>query len=112
MILLLLSLLACDEAPDPCEDMCAQAAAVQCGCLDEWGADWSDIGYSSQEDFFGSCETWAWQMRLLEEDAVDRGLLQQPGAVDQTCEQRAAVLQEARGCKDWTAIDWRETPWD
>ena len=108
----LLGLLSCAQDPDPCDDMCAVAASVQCSCLDEWEADWTDIGYRDQAGFFGSCQTWAWEMRLLEEDALSRGEVEALGAVDRSCESRTSVLEDAQGCDDWTAIDWSTTPWN
>ena len=111
-MILLLALLACDEAPDPCVDMCAQAAAVQCGCLDAWESDWSDLGYADQQDFYARCQTWSWEMRLLEADAVDRGELDQAGVVDETCRTRAEVLMaQELTCSEFSSLDWSVTPW-
>jgi hypothetical protein len=113
-MLVLLALLACasDPQPDPCEDMCAVAAAVQCGCIDSWGADWPDVGFEDQQDYFQACQTWAWEMRLLEDDAVDRGALDAPGAVDSLCRDRAQTLEKGDlGCAQFSALDWDEVPW-
>jgi hypothetical protein len=112
-MLLLLSLLACDPPADPCAQMCAQAAAVQCGCLETWDGEWSDLGYTDQEDFYESCQTWAWEMRILERDAVQRGEIDEAGQVDAVCEERTAQLSTSGfSCKEWRGMDWSVTPWD
>ena len=111
-MILLLALLACEEAPDPCVDMCAEAAAVQCGCLDAWGSDWSDLGYRDQQDFYERCQTWAWEMRLLESDAVGRGALEEGGVVDEVCEERTEALEAPEmTCSEFSSMDWSVTPW-
>jgi len=93
--------------------MCAQAAAVQCGCLDAWGSEWSDIGYRSQQDFFEGCQTWAWEMKLLESDAVSRGELDGPGALESACQDRTAILEAPDlTCDDWSALEWSVVPWE
>jgi len=105
-MVLLLTLLACDTGPDPCEQLCERAAAQECGCLEQWGADWSDVGYASQEDYFQSCRIWAWELRLLEEDAQQQGL-------DAHCREWSRALRASpMRCDDWSAADWSEAPWE
>jgi hypothetical protein len=112
-VILLLALLSCVEAPEPCVDMCAEAAAVQCGCLESWGSDWSDIGMESQQDFYARCQTWAWEMALLEKDARSRGVLEDAGVLEDVCEERTEALQDPElSCEEWSAMDWSVTPWD
>lgn len=110
---LLLALAACgDDAPDPCDRMCAAAASLYGGCLEEWGAGWEAAGYEDDRDFLGSCETWAWELRLLEEDAVKTGEIARDGQVDAVCRERAAALSaEDAACEAFTGLDWHTPPW-
>lgn len=64
---LLLALLGC--APDDaCEAMCDAARASFEGCLDERGATWgASVGYTSESDYAGWCETYTWELRELGE---------------------------------------------
>ncbi len=111
-MLLLLSIVACGEpAADPCEPMCSSAAALYGGCLEGWGLDWTAAGYEDEEDFLGSCATWAWELRVLEEAAIERGELAAGGHVDAVCEERAELFQDGV-CSDYTDIDWSQPPWD
>ena len=111
--LLLLALAGCaDDAPDPCARMCDAAAALYGGCLEEWGAGWEAAGYEDDRDFLGSCETWAWQLRVLEEDAVETGEIAEGGQVDAVCRERAADLSaEDAACEAFTSLDWHTPPW-
>lgn len=114
----LLLLLACSEAPDPCATMCVQAEALYGTCLEQWGVGWEAAGYADGDDFLASCETWAWEMELLEEAAVKRGELEQTGAVDATCNERAEAFAAAQAdtagpdCAAYTDIAWDQAPWD
>jgi hypothetical protein len=111
---LLIALSACapDAAPPACVQMCAAAADLYGGCLEEWGVGWSDAGYAGRGDFLGACETWGWEMALLEQDAVQAGDADAEGALARTCgERRAAFLAEDATCETYTGIDWQATPW-
>lgn len=93
--------------------MCAAAAALYGRCLDEAGADWAQAGFDDADAFTDSCETWAWEMRLLEADAVDRGHPEAQGAVDAACADRHAAMRAAdAACAAYTGIDWSEPPWE
>ena len=105
-MLLLLALLSCaDTAPDPCPDMCRAGASLYGGCLESWGLDWSAAGFEDDADFLEVCETWAWEMRMLEEAAGESG------TVDATCEERDALFTDG-DCDDFTGVDWSDFPWD
>lgn len=105
-------ILACSEPPDPCDDMCAAAAALYGGCLAEWGVEWSAAGYEDERDFTDACTTWAWEMHILEADAVERGVKGAAGATDALCEERTTLFSSADvTCTDYTGIDWNTTPW-
>lgn len=114
---LLLALLACADAPDPCARMCARAEALYGACLESWGLGWEAAGYADADDFLGRCETWAWEMRLLEEDAVRRGELEEAGAVDAACQERADRFEQAAAdpadldCEAYTGEAWDQVPW-
>ncbi len=98
--------------PDPCTEMCEAAAVLYGGCLAEWGAGWEGAGYSDEEDFLDACTTWAWELRLLEEDALDQGVIEETGQVDATCvSRRDAFLSEEATCSTYTRIDWNDAPW-
>ena len=105
---------ACDRSPDPdpCAEMCGVAADLYGGCLADWGADWTAAGYTDEADFLNACETWAWELRLLEADAVDQGVIDQPGQVDATCEERRdAFAADDATCATYTGTDWNHAPW-
>ncbi len=98
--------------PDPCEAMCRAAAELYGSCLQDWGAGWESAGYDDEPDFLDSCETWAWEMRLLEEDALQQGVIDEKGQVEATCtERRAAFESDAATCSTYTSIDWNDAPW-
>jgi len=109
----ILLLLACAGAPDPCASMCSAAGELLGACVEDWELDWPAVGYADEADFLGSCETWAWEARLLEREARRQGEAER-GAVDLLCEQREVDLRaaiEEPACEAWTAIDWSEMPW-
>ena len=109
MVLLLFT--ACNTA-DPCAAMCSAASRVYGGCLSHWGAEWRDAGFEDARDYFHSCETWAWEMRLLERSALKRGAVDEGGHVDAQCvdlEQR--LLSDEMSCAEWSAIEWEAPPW-
>lgn len=93
--------LSCARAPDPCEAMCLAAAELYGGCLTSWDLDWSAAGYNDEAAFLESCRTWAWQGRILEEDAGEKG------RIDALCEDRAALFSaDTATCEDFTDLDW------
>ncbi len=104
-MLLALMIAGCAEpAEDPCAPMCAAAASLYGACLEDWGADWAAAGYADGADFQDACETWAWEQRLLEDEAG------QQGVVDATCLEREALFTEGT-CEDFTAVDWSAALW-
>lgn len=103
---LLLILSACAAGPDPCAELCALAAERKGSCLAEDGLDWSAAGYEDEADYAASCETWAWEQRLLAEEAGA-----DPESVDRTCAAREAALEQG-GCEALTAIDWNDPAWE
>lgn len=100
--------------PDPsCDAMCEAAASLYGACLEDWGVSWEAAGFVDEVDFVGRCETWAWEMHLLEDAAVDRGDLDKAGIVDETCATREVALSaEDATCAAYTDIDWSTVPWD
>ena len=101
----LATLMSCQSA-DPCALMCSSATQTYGGCLDLWGAEWTDAGYEDAHDFFHSCETWAWSSRQLEADAGERGW------TDDTCDQWTNALSEDDfSCTQWNDLDWNGLPW-
>ena len=113
--LLLTALAACasDEAPPACVSMCGAAAALYGGCLSDWGADWEAAGYVDEDDFLVACETWAWEMSLLETDASQRGAAGAAGALVRTCRaRREAFAAPDATCDAYTGVDWNARPWE
>lgn len=104
-MLLLLLLLGCEDPPDPCAAMCAVATETQAACLAEEGVDWTAAGYADRADYRDACDTWAWEARLLEDDAGE------DGAVDETCRTRRETLSGG-ACDELAAIDWSTLPWE
>ncbi len=99
--------------PDACNGMCQAAADVQEVCLSEWEAQWEDLGYADKSDYLNSCDTWAWEMHLLEKDAQQNGLFNPSSSVHEVCLERHDGLEsEALTCESWLSIDWNETPWN
>ena len=108
-------LVACgqDQTPAVCEQMCRAAADLYGDCLDEWGVDWAAAGYDNEKAYIHSCETWSWEMSILEEDALDNDQIDKGGWVESTCEDRDAIFsRDDATCLDYTDIDWNHTPWD
>lgn len=102
---MILWLLACAEVPAPCLPMCEAATAARGACLAEQGLDWSAAGYSDAAEHQSACETWAWEMRLLERDAGC------PGATASVCAARDEALRAADSpCPAYDAIDWSSSP--
>ena len=97
---------------DPCAAMCSAATRVFGGCLATWEAEWSDAGFSDERDHFHSCETWVWEMRLLENNAKKQGQIKNLGHVDGHCvDMETSLLSADMTCTAWSAIDWEEYPW-
>lgn len=98
-LLLVFVLVGCGSSvPAPCEEMCAQAAVLYGGCVEEWGLDWPAVGYADSSDYVESCETWAWEAELL-----TRG----QDWTEATCAERAADFAAPDAtCDTYTAVDW------
>lgn len=113
MIVLLFQILSCaPPEADPCAAMCSSATQVYGACLSDWGADWSDAGYSDERDYFHACETWAWEFRILEKQAKRDGEVSALGNVDATCESNEQALETSvNPCDTWSAIEWENVPW-
>lgn len=98
---------ACAEGvPDACVDMCAAAAPLQAACLDADGLDWTATAWGDAAGFVASCETWAWESRLLERDARRRGPLDGRGIEEICVERRDTFLAAGAGCEAYEDIDW------
>ena len=89
---------------DSCEDMCLAAADLYGGCLQEWGEGWETAGYTCREDYIHSCNTWAWETKIL---ATDVGAEE---VVQEVCLDRAALFESGE-CSDYTSVDWNEDLW-
>jgi hypothetical protein len=90
--------------------MCSSAAELYGGCLEDWGVGWEAAGYDDEDDFLGSCSTWAWEMQVLEDDAVERGEAV-GGEVAAICAERRALLDaEDATCQTYTDLEWG-APW-
>jgi len=93
--------------------MCVAAADLYGACLEDWSADWASAGYADRDDFLDGCQTWAWEMSLLEEDAVEGGLAGAEGATARACTERErSMTAEDAVCEDYTGVDWNERPWE
>ena len=92
--------------------MCEHAESLYGACLTEWGLDWSAAGYTGAADFAAACETWSWEARLLERDAI-RADRAEAGALAAACEVRGALYGDSETtCDDWVAEPWSALPWD
>jgi hypothetical protein len=101
------------EVPASCDAMCDAAAALYGGCLADWGLDWTAAGYDDEAAFENSCQTWGWQMTILQDAALEDGLHSEPGWLASTCTEReAAMSAEDAPCSAFTGIDWSDVPWD
>jgi hypothetical protein len=108
---ILLILMGCSTA-DPCAKMCSSATRVYGACLETWDASWTAAGYADARDYFHACETWAWELRLLEREAKRDGEIDALGQVEAVCELREAALMEPNSqCDTWSDIDWETLPW-
>ena len=113
MLLLAALLLACEpQPPAVCDEMCAAAAGLYGACLEDWGLDWSAAGYEDEDDYLESCRTWAWEMALLQQDALERGVEEAEGWLGTTCALRLrAFRSEDASCETYTSLDW-EPAWE
>lgn len=85
--------------PEACPEMCLEAAALYGGCIEEWGLDWPAVGYEDERAYVHSCETWAWEARLLTRD--------EPDWLGATClARRDAFAEPEATCEDYAAVDW------
>ena len=96
------------ETPPVCATTCATLLEAQQSCLDDLELEWTDLGHESPESFAHSCETWSWELAVLERDAVRRGEATKGAAADH-CAERTAELGDA-SCIDLQRLDWR-VPW-
>jgi hypothetical protein len=93
--------------------MCAAAAGLYGECLTSWGADWEAAGYADEDDFLEACETWSWEMSLLENDAVDQGNETASGSVVAACRERKdSFAAHDATCDAYTGTDWNARPWE
>ena len=100
------------EAPAACADMCRAAASLYGDCRADDGLDWPAAGYTDAADHQDRCETWAWEMAVLEDDAVARGDTEAEGATARVCAaRRDALSADTATCSDYTDMDWNTTPW-
>jgi len=108
-----LVLIGCAErtVPEECVDMCHAATNVFASCLLSWGVQWQSTGYADAADYTASCETWAWEMSMLETDAVQREVTH-AGVLQASCDDRLTQLTQAQtNCEVYTQIDWNTPPW-
>jgi len=100
------------EAPAACTEMCQAATSLYGECLAEDGVDWTAAGYADGDDHQDRCETWAWEMAVLEDDAVARGDAEAEGATARVCAERRDILSaDTAVCADYTDTDWNAPPW-
>lgn len=100
------------EVPPACDQMCAAAAGLYGGCLSDWGVDWTAAGYRDEDDFLRSCETWGWEMNLLQADAIAQETWSDAGWLADTCAtRRDALSAEDAACSAFTDIEWNNVPW-
>lgn len=114
-MLLFLIVLGCQTStvPPVCEQMCAAAASLYGGCLEDWGVDWTAAGYDDEDAFLDACATWSWEMSLLSAYAADEEL---PGASEDWLGETCATRQDAlsaddAACSAYTDIEWNDVPW-
>ena len=104
-------LISCGVKAEPsCLELCEQTATAYDSCLQQQDLDWQATDYSGRDDFIGRCETWAWELSMLERDALKRGEIEQP-QVDGACQERNVVMAESEPC-DAVTTAWSAVPWD
>ena len=111
--MLLVLLLGCSsDVPQVCDTMCQAATDLYGGCLADWGVDWTAIGHADEQAFLASCETWGFEMALLQADAIQRDELSDNDALEDACTQReAAMTADDATCSTYSDIDWNNVPW-
>lgn len=94
--IILINMISCAE--DPCAQLCVQTAQELNSCLQEWPANWNDIGSTSRQDFSDSCRNlWAAERSTLEPRALDDAYEQ--------CEESIVYLSnDAQQCDQLRAI--------
>ena len=100
-----------ERVPPVCADMCVSATLLYGACVQDWGASFEDAGYSSAQGFLESCDTWAWQRALFEEEALSEGTLKASGWLADTCEQGLVIFDAPDAvCSDYFEFDWQQVP--
>ena len=106
-LLLLLACAAHPEAPPDCAQMCGSAEALYGTCLSDWGLGWDAAGYADGQDFVASCETWVWELAVLEEEAVRQGDAGAAGRTQDFCQERFDQLSaDEATCAAYTEQEW------
>lgn len=109
--LLLVTACGQEQVPEVCGDMCVSATLLYGACVQDWGASFEDAGYSSAQGFLESCDTWAWQRALFEEEALSEGALNAAGWLADTCEQGLSLFDAPDAvCSDYFGFDWLAVP--
>lgn len=109
MLFTLLLLTACAPSlpTEQCEQMCAEAAVLYGGCLEAWSLDWSAAGYEDEGAFLESCDTWAWEARLIHNEALRRGDSDDRDWLERTCVERGQAFAAVDAtCETYTSVDW------
>ena len=109
--IVLYALLSCSDQPQPCAGFCQASSKLYDQCLRDGGASWEDSQWNSQEGYLHSCQTWQWEMLLLEEDALNRDELSEPFLQDYCQEKEQLFLAEEATCTDFSDLNWSSPPW-
>ncbi len=84
MLRVLLLGLACS---DTCEQACAATSRSASACLEDWSAEWDDLGAASRQDFRQTCEDdWQGLRAELEAREIQQALAQ--------CEDASATVRD------------------
>ncbi|MBN2798171.1 MAG: hypothetical protein JXX28_03420 [Deltaproteobacteria bacterium] len=106
--MLILALLLSCGTPDPCDATCEAGESLLARC-----GTWEEGGFDDRADFIERCATWSWELRLLEAEALQSGVLQRRGAVDATCRERTELLtSDQADCESWASLEWSTAPWE
>lgn len=109
--LLLVTACGQEKVPEACGDMCVSAALLYGACLQDWGSSFEEAGYSSAQGFLESCDTWAWQRALFEEEVLSGGAKKASGWLADTCEQGLEIFDRPGAvCADYFDFDWQMVP--
>ena len=60
------------------------------GTLSKWsvsarlGSDWSAVGYEGAQGHLDACRTWAWEQSIFEKEALESGLIETLGWLENT----------------------------